>query len=276
MKNSKPQSMIYKSAHCLVLLWILLPHTLNAFEINDGHIHYNQGVWSRLSPEHALRYLTENNIKRAIVFSTPTEGTEKLYNLAPDRVIPFIMPYRIYRDRNTFHSDPTIVSHLKQKIDSGIYKGIGEFHLFKEHKDTLVVKQIMQLAADHKLAISAHSDYETILTLIKLQPDVRVIWAHCGMDHPVADIKQALQQHPNLFCEMSFRYDMFDENWQILPEWKTLLEANPSRFILGMDTYIDRRWANLPEHVEFAQDWLEQLSPNARQKIARENINNWF
>ena len=186
------------------------------------------------------------------------------------------MPYRIYRDRYTFHSDPTIVEHIKQKIDSGIYRGIGEFHLFKEHKDTAVVDQIMQLAADHNLAISAHSDYETILTLVELQPDVRIIWAHCGMDHPVADIKHALQSYPNLFCELSFRYDMFDEEWKILPEWMALLEDNPERFILGMDTYIDRRWADLPEHVQFARDWLEQLSPGTREKIARDNINEWF
>ena len=134
----------------------------------------------------------------------------------------------------------------------------------------------MQLAADHELAISAHADYPTIRKLIELQPGVRIIWAHCGMDHPFADIKQAIEQYPNLFCELSFRYAMFDEDWQLLPEWKTLLENNPSRFILGMDTYIDRRWANLPEHVEFAREWLEQLPEDARNKIARENINNWF
>lgn len=275
MDNSNYQSMINRLAAWLIWLCLLFLPPLSAFEINDGHIHYNQDVWSRLSAEHAMRYLTENKIKRAIVFSTPAEGTEKLYYLAPERVIPFVRPYRNTRDRFSFHSDPSIVTYLKQKIDSGIYKGIGEFHLFKKHKDTAVVKQIMELAAEHNLAISAHSDYETILTLIKLQPDVRIIWAHCGMDHPVADIKQALQQYPNLFCELSFRY-MFDDDWKLLPEWKKLLEENSTRFILGMDTYIPRRWAELPEHVEFAQNWLEQLSPDTRQKIATDNINNWF
>ena len=260
----------------LFLFCLFFPQILHAFEINDGHIHYNKDVWSRLPPERAIQLLTENNINRAIVFGTPTEGAEKLYKIAPDRVIPFMMPYRIYRDRYTFHSDPSIVTHLKKKIDTGIYKGIGEFHLFTIHKDKPVVAQIMQLAADHELAISAHADYPTIRKLIELQPGVRIIWAHCGMDHPVADIEQAMQQYPNLFCELSFRYDMFDEDWQLLPEWKTLLENNPSRFILGMDTYIDRRWANLPEHVEFAREWLEQLPEEPRNKIARENIDNWF
>lgn len=260
----------------LVFLCFLSPLTLYAFEINDGHIHYNQDVWSRLSAERVMKYLAENEIQRAIVSSTPTEGTEKLYKLAPDRVIPFLRPYRNIRDEFTFHSDPTILNHLKQKIDLGIYTGIGEFHLFEEHKDTAVVKEIMQLAADYKLAISAHSDYATILTLVNLQPDVRIIWAHCGMYHPVADIKHALEQYPNLFCDLSFRYNMFDKDEQLRPEWKTLLEKNSTRFILGMDTYVPRRWAALPEHVAFAHSWLEQLSQNAQQNIARENINNWF
>ena len=243
--------MHYKIKIWLVSLCLLLPLTPNAFEINDGHIHYNQDVWPMLSPEQAIKYLAENNIQRAIVSSTPTEGTEKLYKLAPDRVIPFLRPYRNNRDQYTFHSDPTILDHIKQKIDLGIYAGIGEFHLFEKHKDTLVIKEIMELAADYQLAISAHSDFATILTLINLQPEVRVIWAHCGMDHPIADIKQALKEYPNLFCELSFRYNMFDDDEQLRPDWKKLLEENPTRFILGMDTYIPRRWANLPQHMNF-------------------------
>jgi predicted TIM-barrel fold metal-dependent hydrolase len=245
-------------------------------KFHDGHIHYNKDVWSRMPPENALRYLTDNQIDRFILFSTPTEGTEKLYNLAPDRVIPFIMPYRNHLDRYTFHSDPTMVTYLKEKIESGIYRGIGEFHLFHKHKDTEVVKQIMQLAADHDLAINAHSDYETIKTLISLQPDIRIIWAHCGMSHPVNDIEEAFEKYPNLYCDLSFRYKMFDDEWNLKPKWKAVLENYSDRFILGMDTYIPRRWAELPEHVEFARDWLDQLSEEARNKIARSNIENWF
>ncbi|MGD2117404.1 MAG: amidohydrolase family protein [Chromatiales bacterium] len=275
MKNLSKQSMINKSALWLLFCLLCAPG-LQAFEINDGHIHYNEDIWSRFSPEQAIRSLSRNNIKRAVVSSTPAEGTEKLYALAPDRVIPFLRPYRVHRDRFTYHSDQTIVTYLQQKIATGIYKGIGEFHLFEEHKDTDVVQQIMQLAANNDLAISAHSDHATILTLVNLQPDVRVIWAHCGMDHPVADVVQALQQYPNLFCELSFRYGMLDEDGRLVPEWRSLLENNPTRFVLGMDTYIPKRWAELPENVETARNWLMQLSPDARDMIARENINDWF
>ena len=260
----------------LAVLCSLPATSLYAFEINDGHIHYNQDVWSRLSPGHALKLLSVNKIRRAIVFSTPTEGTEKLYELQPERVIPFVRPYRNERDRFTYHDDPSIIPYLEEKLKLGIFKGLGEIHLFKEHKDTEVIQQMMQLAADNNLSVSAHADYETIVTLVETQPSVHFIWAHCGMDHPFADVKSALEKYTNLNCEMSFRYGMFDDDLQLLPEWKALLETYPERFILGMDTYVPRRWAALPEHVEFAREWLMQLSEKARHKIARENIDAWF
>ena len=251
-------------------------NVVQAFEYNDGHLHYNKDVWERLSPKHAIRYLKENGVKRAVVSSTPTEGTEKLHAIAPEQIIPFVSLYRNYRDRYTFHSDPTILTYLQKKIDSGIYKGIGEFHLFFKHKDTEVVKGIMQLAADNDLAVSAHSDYKTILTLIDLQPDVRLIWAHCGMDHPVADIVDAMQKYPNLYCDLSFRYEMFDEDMQLTPAWKSLLENQSTRFVIGMDTYTARWWADMPESIALDREWLAQLSEQAQKNIARENIDNWF
>ncbi|MEJ2212744.1 MAG: amidohydrolase family protein [Gammaproteobacteria bacterium] len=277
MKIRHLKNTFYSISLALVILSTGLQAN-DEFRFNDGHIHYNKDVWSRLPPERALNYLSESGIDRFILFSTPTEGTEKLYELAPDRVIPFIMPYKNHLSRYLFHSDPKIVDYLREKIETGNYRGIGEFHLFRKHKDTEVVKQIMQLAADYNLAINAHSDFDTIKTLIALQPDLQIIWAHCGMNHPLRDIEQAFEEFPNLYCDLSFRYKMFDEDeqWRLRPEWKAVLEKHADRFVLGMDTYIPRRWAALPEHAEFADDWLKQLSEEAQNKIARENINNWF
>lgn len=247
-----------------------------ANNLNDGHIHYNQDVWNDLSPKQVFSYLTENGINRAIVFSTPTAGTEKLYNFSPQRVIPFLMPYRVFRDRFTWHSDQTMVDYVKQQLSSGIYKGFGEFHLFKKHKDTPVIRELMQIVADHKIMLSAHADGETIEALIKMQPELSIIWAHCGMDHPVEDVSRMLAQYPNLICELSFRYNMFDEQDKLVPQWKTLLEQYSKRFILGMDTYIARRWAGLPENTDFARQWLSQLQPDTKELIGSGNIDRMF
>lgn len=260
----------------LAIILILVSTSAGSTELNDGHIHYNQDIWEKLKPEEALRLLEENNIQRAIVSSTPTAGTEKLFKLAADKVIPFLRPYRNIRDRYTWHSDPSIIDYIKQQLDKNFYKGFGEFHLFHDHKDTKVILEIMQLVAQHKLVLSAHSDASTIETLINMQPELTIIWAHCGMDQPIKDIRHMLEQYQNLYCELSFRDGITDDSGMLSSEWKTLLETFPDRFITGSDTYIPRRWANLPELTEFTHGWLMQLSPRTANAIARDNINRLF
>lgn len=267
-------SILLIPALTFLLFFTTTPSSANS--INDGHIHYNKDVWDDLSPKQVFSYLTENGINRAIVFSTPTAGTEKLYSISPRRVIPFLMPYRVARDRFTWHSDPNMVDYVKQQLSTGIYKGFGEFHLFKAHKDTTVIRELMQLVADYNIMLSAHADADTIRTLIELQPEVKLIWAHCGMDHPVEDVRRMIEHYPNLFCELSFRYNMFDEQGKLVPQWKALLEQYSKRFILGMDTYIPRRWANLSENAGFARQWLSQLQPDTRKLIGGGNIDRMF
>ena len=258
-----------------LLLFSLSTHVY-ALDIHDGHIHYNDDIWQDLPAEQAIEALDENNIDRAIVFSTPAEGTRKLYRLAPDRIIPFIRPYRVFRDRFSWHSDEDMLRYITEEIETGFYKGFGEFHLFKEHKNTEVLKKMMQVVAKHKLAVSAHSDGETIEALIAMQPKVVMIWAHCGMDHPVDDVERMLDQYPSLYCELSFRDKLTDPENNLTPKWKALLEKHPERFMTGMDTYIPRRWAHLPEIKQYANQWLGQLNAEAAQAIAKGNIERLF
>lgn len=247
-----------------------------AYEINDGHVHYNQDVWDQLSPEQALHLMSENGIDRAIVSSTPAAGTVKLYELSNRRIIPFIRPYRVYRDRFTWYSDPGIIDYIQQQLNTGIFRGFGEFHLFKEHKNTDVVRTLMKTMVENNLVVSAHADAETIEHLINLQPRLRLIWAHCGMDHPVDDLKRIMDSYPGISCDLSFRYNMLDDEQNLHAVWKSLLERYPERFILGMDTYLPRRWANLPLNIDYARHWLDQLSAETRQLIAYENIMRMF
>ncbi|MCW8955957.1 MAG: amidohydrolase [Gammaproteobacteria bacterium] len=259
-----------------IFILALIPRQAWSYEINDGHLHYNQDVWDQLSPQQALRLMSENGINRAIVSSTPAAGTIKLYQLSKQRIIPFIRPYRVFRDRFTWHSDPAIIDYIRQQLATGIYQGFGEFHLFKAHKDTVVVKTLMKMMVDADLVVSAHADAETIEHLMKLQPELRLIWAHCGMDHPVDDVKRIMNANPGIKCDLSFRYNMLDDNQKLLADWRSLLEQYPKRFMLGMDTYIPRRWAELPQHIDYAKHWLDQLSSDTKHLIAGENIMHMF
>lgn len=262
----------------LMLSLVLL--TTNAVSIaeprNDGHIHYDRDVWERLPPQQAIAVLDDVGIQRAIVSSTPTIGTEKLHRLAPERIIAFLRPYRNVRDRYTWHSDPGIVDYVRQQLTQGIYRGFGEFHLFRDHKDTAVVRELMQLAKDRQLVLLAHADAETIETLMKRQPGLAVIWAHTGMDHPLGDVKRLFKQYPQLYGELSFRSDFTDDHGDLDPNWKRFFQQYSRRFVLGMDTYVPRRWASLSELSAEAGHWLSQLDAATAHLIARENIDRLF
>jgi hypothetical protein len=260
----------------LLSLLLFIPVTAMALQTHDGHIHYNEDIWQDLAPEHAMELLDDNQINRAIVFSTPAEGTKKLYRLAPERIIPFLRPYRVFRDRFSWHSDEDMLAYVTREIETGFYQGFGEFHLFKEHRNTPVVQQMMRVVAKHHLAVNAHADGETIEALINMQPRVVMIWAHCGMKHPIEDVERMLRQYPSLHCELSFRNNLTDEDNNITPRWKTLLEKYPRRFMVGMDTYIARRWAHLPQLKERAVSWLSQLDDDAARLIGGGNIDRLF
>jgi hypothetical protein len=47
--------------------------------IFDAHIHYSQADWTAYTPERALSILAQAGIRRAIVSSTPDDGTLMLY-----------------------------------------------------------------------------------------------------------------------------------------------------------------------------------------------------
>ena len=262
-----------------ILLFIIaaLAATVHAYDLHDAHLHYNQSIWKRLPPDQVIHYLIENDIQRAIFSSTPEKGTEMLYELAPDRIIPFIRPYRSYGDVMSWHHNPDIVDYIREQAGKGIYRGFGEFHMWIEHLDgKSVLPELMQIAAEQDWVLSAHTDIETIETLIRMQPAVKVIWAHCGFSAPADEVQQLIEKYPTAYCEMSLYEKLVDEDDNLTPEWKQLMEKYPDRFMVGIDTYKDGRWGEVAEHADLIQEWLMQLKPEAAALIANGNISRLF
>jgi len=249
---------------------------VQAMELQDGHIHYNQVVWGLLPADQAVEFLVENGIARAIVSSTPAQGTERLYQLAPERIIPFLRPYRTLKDVQRWHADLEILAYIKDKAATGIYRGFGEFHMWIEHLPGSILPEVLQIAAKHQWALSAHTDIESIEALIRLQPTVVVIWAHCGFDYPANVVARLFEKYPTAYCELSLNEMITDEDDNLTPAWKELLEKHADRFMVGMDTNKNSRWGDLAEHADNAREWLLQLEPEAAALIARGNIARLF
>jgi hypothetical protein len=236
----------------------------------DAHIHYNQDVWASIPPSDAIALLDAAGIDKAFVSSTPTEGTERLYALAPDRVIPLLRPYRTPADRRTWFEEKGLVDRLEETLATFPYRGIGEFHVFGANASTPDMGAMIRLAEAHGLFLQAHADREGIERILAQADVLTLVWAHAGFDVPVAELAELLDRYPNLVLELSYRNDIAP-NGRLSPAWEALFIAHPDRFLVGMDTHVDDRWHELSVLAGEARVWLAQLPDEVARKIAFEN-----
>ncbi|WP_229179390.1 amidohydrolase family protein [Bradyrhizobium ivorense] len=85
-----------------------------------------------------------------------------------------------------------------------------------------------------------------------------------------------LTKYPKLWGELSYRGGIVDGAGKLTPEWRTLFERFPDRFMLGSDTWISERWASYGEIMAGYRGWLDQLAPDVAAKIAHGNARALF
>jgi predicted TIM-barrel fold metal-dependent hydrolase len=265
----------------LILLTVLLwggvassqPQKLPIF---DAHIHYNQPDWAVISAEQVLSILDRAGVRHALVSSTPDDGTLKLYAKAPDRIVPFLRPYRSRDDMLTWHSDPAVQAYVEERLRRGVYKGIGEFHLSAvEQAEAPVVRRCAELAAQQQLFLHAHVDDTTVEKLLQLHPRVKILWAHAGMTASAATVGRLLGQFPTLWVELAMRPDVAP-NGTLAPEWREVFLQHPDRFMVGTDTWVTSQWDTLVEGMRTVHNWLGQLPGDVAERIAHRNAERLF
>jgi hypothetical protein len=244
--------------------------------IFDAHIHYSQPDWAVISAEQALSLLDRAGIRHALVSSTPDDGTLKLYAKAPDRIVPFLRPYRSREDMLTWHSDPAVQVYVEERLRGGVYKGIGEFHLSSvEHAEAPVVRRCAELAVQQQLFLHAHVDDTTVEKLLQLHPQVKILWAHAGMTASAATVGRLLGQFPTLWVELAMRSDVVP-NGTLDPAWREVFLQHLDRFMVGTDTWVTSRWDTLVEGMQAMRHWLGQLPGEVAERIAHRNAERLF
>lgn len=244
--------------------------------IFDAHIHYSQPDWQVLTPEQALAILDRAGVRWALVSSTPDDGTLKLYEQAPRRITPFLRPYRTREDMGSWHNDPAVQTYVEERLKRGIYKGIGEFHLFSvDQAEAPVVKRCAELAAEQQLFLHAHVDDMTVEKLLQLYPQVRILWAHAGMTASAATVGRLLDQFPALWVELALRSDVAP-NGKLDPEWRSVFLRHPERFVVGTDTWVTSRWETLVAGMQAIRGWLGELPRDVAEQIAYRNAERLF
>jgi len=259
----------------LLLVLGTAAHAAAQFPIFDAHVHYSRPDWDVYSPERALSILAAAGVRRAIVSSTPDDGTLKLYEKAPKTVVPFLRPYRTRDDMGKWPSDRGVQTYVEDRLKRGIYRGIGEFHLSAADVDAPTVKRIAELAAERDLFLQAHVDDVAIEKLLTLYPRARFLWAHAGMSSPASTVGRLLERFGKLYVELALRTDVASGG-TLDPEWRAVFVKYPDRFMVGTDTWVTSRWEVMRDYHRAVQTWLGQLPREVGEAIAWKNGDRLF
>ena len=203
--------------------------------------------------------------------STPDEGTLRLFEKDPKRIVPILRPYRTQGDMGTWMKDSSILPYVEKRLERGVYRGIGEFHISSGEIDSsAVVRGFAALAAAKGIFLYAHTDESGVEKLLLLNPQVRILWAHAGMSATPQRIVHLLGKYPNLSIETSIRGDIASGG-RLDPAWRDLFLRHSDRFLIGSDTYVTSRWESFTAiHAEY-RSWLSGLPREVAEKLAFRN-----
>ncbi len=139
-----------------------------------------------------------------------------------------------------------------------------------------MLKRITEIAVQRDLYLQAHSDEAAVSELFAIEPKSKIIWAHAGMGSGAAAVGALMDQQPNLWADLSYRYGDVAPGGTLDPAWRALLIRHADRFMLGSDTWTTSRWEQVVGMAADARRFLQQLPPDVAEKIASKNFDRLF
>lgn len=243
----------------------------------DAHMHYNVEARSVLSPQQVIALWRKTGIRAVLATSRPNDGTLDLIaqGAADIRIVPFLRPYRVQPDRYDWFAKPEIDALVEQELKRGIYRGIGEFHIFGADADAPFMVRIARLAKERGLWLHAHSDEDAVERIMRHAPGVKLIWAHTGMSTSLDKVEEMFAKYPTLVGELSYRMDL-ERDGTLNPRWRKLFLQYPNRFVVGTDAWVTPRWAEVESLAAFYRRMLGELPRDVAERVAYRNGMNMF
>jgi len=186
-------------------------------------------------------------------------------------VVPFIRPYRVESDVQTWSQDPAIFAMIEDEYRRGFYRGVGEFHIFGQAAQRPLVRRTIDFATERNLHVLAHCDDEALAVMLANHPRARMIWAHTGFSTPVPRLRELVENHPALMLELSYRGGITGNGGGLSAEWRELFARHSDRFLLGSDTWINQRWVDYGTIMRGYREWLAELPADQATRIAHGN-----
>ena len=262
-----------------------------AATFSDAHVHLND-------PAAWISLMDRTGIDRAIALAGRSVGNAGLLDAArrwPGRILPFVSVSPEHREfRAAWEADDgRLASLVDSLLSRGGYHGIGEISVshfpgagFPEadfDPNGRTMRGILQVARKHRVPLMVHVEVTRLRELEALLADFRdvtVIWAHGGYT-PLFLARRMLEAHPNLVYELSARtwarhprspdYTIFQDGVRVWQEWLDVIEAMPTRFLVGTDA-AGRSPQGNGNHIQGVQRLLAQLPDSTRRLVARDNL----
>jgi len=270
----------------------------NQLPVADVHLHYNWSQAELISPTEVLAILKRNQVRLAVVFSTPTTNALLLSNISNGRVIPFFSPYLDARTRYRWFYEKRVLELARAGLASGTYQGIGEVHVISglgPRRDNPIFQGLLKLAAEFDVPFNIHteaSDYRFLAPICQQHSKVRFLWAHAGGILGAEHARGILKACPNVWIELSardpFHYGgLVDEHGILYPQWREIFIEYPDRFMFGTDPVwkaqqvdrwdeADEGWLHYDEILAFHLKWIASLPSEVAEKIRLNNALQFF
>jgi hypothetical protein len=249
-----------------------MAHAEQPLPLFDAHMHYNAEARSAISPEQVIALWRKTGIRAVLATSRPNDGTLDLIAQTANGIVivPFLRPYRVQPDRHDWFNNSGVAQYVEKELQRGIYRGIGEFHIFGADADAPYMVKIARLAKERGLWLHAHSDEDAVERILRHAPGVKMIWAHTGMNTSLDKVAEMFARYPSIVGELSYRMDV-EQDGALNPTWRALMMKYPDRFVVGTDTWITPRWGEVEELAAFYRRMLGQLPQEVAEKIAYRN-----
>lgn len=246
--------------------------------IFDAHIHYKEPAWASYPVKTVIELMDRAGVAMALVSSTPDAGTIKLFEYAPQRIVPELRPYHGRVGSSNWTKSEGMLAYIKGRLARYRHEGIGEFHVHRlDARDRPLLREIAKLAKAGNIPVHIHSSAAPIRLFFELEPGLKVIWAHAGMSEPAQVVGAMLDRYATLYADTSYReHDILADGGTIDAEWLAVLLRHSDRFMVGTDTWVNAQWASYGELIALNRSWLKLLPRDIAEKIAFRNAAKLF
>ncbi|MBM3540330.1 MAG: hypothetical protein FJ314_10985 [SAR202 cluster bacterium] len=248
---------------------------------SHSHVHGGRGPIGAIGEAELLQAMERAGIERVVAF-TADPNKAKAFG---GRVIP--VAYSLSGP------PPNLRAMLKDRLFRGQKTSARHFPFPMMPQGIQVlatdrhIREAAALAAETRTPLTIHCDgpqTDDLAALCREYREAPIIWAHAGGIPPhfgggasSIQVKQMLDEHPNLFADFSAR---MGGQWGIAPlhfvEWQSVVLAHQTRFLFGIDVFMPMHLAAVPAAAIRWRRWLGQLPPAVAEQVAYKNAERLF